>query len=184
MAGLPVAVLIVVTGPPGAGKSTVARIIAARFESSVLVDGDAFFGFVARGAIEPWLPDANAQNETVTKAGAAAAARYAAGGYTTVYDGMLGPWFLPTFAEATGLDTFDYVVLMPSVARCCERVATREGHGFTDDAATRKMHHEFASAEIDERFVLVDPPDDPELVADLVLNARTGGSLTVHNQRR
>lgn len=44
---------MVVTGPPGAGKSTVARILADRVEPSVLVEGDSFFAFLARGAIPP-----------------------------------------------------------------------------------------------------------------------------------
>src|SRR4051812_7372715 len=35
--------LLVVTGPPGAGKSTVAKLLAASAEPSVLVEGDAFF---------------------------------------------------------------------------------------------------------------------------------------------
>ena len=50
------ALLIVVTGPPGAGKLPVARALAGNFGRSVLVGGDAFFAFVARGAIAPSLP--------------------------------------------------------------------------------------------------------------------------------
>jgi hypothetical protein len=51
------------------------------FGHTVLVRGDAFsFGFLARGAIEPWRPAAHGQNEVVTRAAAAAAGRYAAGG--------------------------------------------------------------------------------------------------------
>jgi adenylate kinase family enzyme len=57
--------LVVVTGPPGAGKSTVAGILTNRARRSVLVDGDAFFGFLTSGAIQPWLREANDQNEVV-----------------------------------------------------------------------------------------------------------------------
>ena len=177
--------LLVVTGPPGAGKSTVAAILASRVEPSVLVAGDDVFGFLARGAIAPWLPESHRQNEVVTQAAGGAAGRFAAGGFQTVYDGVVGPWFLPTFAAATGCDRLDYVVLLPPVERCLDRVATRVGHGFTDAAATRKMHREFAGADIDPRHLLVcgppEPPgapESPESVADRIESARAAGALT------
>ena len=113
-----------------AGKSTVARLLAgpsaARADPPATSEdappgddaqrpgrGDAFFGFLARGAVAPWLPGSHEQNEIVTRAAATTAGRFAAEGYDTVFDGMVGPWFLPTFAEATGLDRLDYVVLLP-----------------------------------------------------------------------
>jgi predicted ABC-type ATPase len=160
--------LVVVTGPPGAGKSTVARVLGGRFEPSVVVEGDAFFAFLARGAISPWLPESHAQNEIVTEAAARAAGRYATGGFTTTYDGIVGPWFLPTFASATGLPALEYVVLLPSVQVCVERVVSRSDHGFNDVNATRKMHDEFASAVLDQRHLVVNPPGDAAEVADLI----------------
>ena len=169
--------LLVVTGPPGAGKSTVARRLARRAGRSVLVEGDAFFGFLANGAIAPGLPESNTQNTVVTEAAASAAGRFATGGYTTVYDGVVGPWFLATFAAATGLARLDYVVLLPSEEICVRRVGTRQDHAFSDEAATRKMHAEFAQAAIDRRHVLVDPPDDSVAVIRLVEAARDRGDL-------
>ncbi len=170
--------LLIVTGPPGAGKSTVAQLLVDRFDPSVLVTGDAFFEFLARGAVAPWLPAAHHQNEVVTRAAASAAAVYARDDYTTVYDGIVGPWFLSTFAAATGLDRLDYVLLLPDVETCVHRVATRTNHGFDDEAATRKMHHEFSVAAIEPRHVVVDPPDDPHAVADLIGERMASGSLT------
>ena len=49
--------LLIVTGPPGAGKSTVAPPLAEHRTPSVLIEGDEFFGFLRRGRIEPWLVD-------------------------------------------------------------------------------------------------------------------------------
>ena len=170
--------LLVISGPPGSGKSTVAKLLAARFDPSVLVEGDAFFGFLARGAVPPWLPESNRQNHVVTEAAASAAGRFAAGGYTTLYDGILGPWFLPTFARATGLDAIEYIVLLPSEERCVEGVRTRLDHVFTDEDATRKMHQEFASADIDARHVLTDLGSDPVAVARRVEAELARGSLT------
>src|SRR3954467_3610914 len=84
--------LIVVTGPPGAGKSSVARVLADAAHRSVLIEGDAFFGFLASGAIEPGLPASSDQNTIVTQAAASAAGAFVRGGYATVYDGIVGPW--------------------------------------------------------------------------------------------
>lgn len=170
--------LLVVTGPPGAGKSSVARILADAAPQSVLIEGDAFFGFLASGAIEPWLPASNDQNTVVTKAAASAAGAFATGGFTTVYDGVVGPWFLPTFSAATGLERLDYAILLPPVEVCVQRVATRPDHGFTDEAATRKMHAEFVRARLDDRHVLRDPSGDATSVAELIESAREAGELT------
>src|SRR5438270_4370084 len=143
--------LVVVTGPPGAGKSVVSRALADRSNPSVLVEGDAFFAFLAGGRIDPWLPEAQRQNEVVIRAAALATGEFVRGGYGTVFDGVVGPWFRPTFAAATGLDSLEYVMLLPSIARCIDNVRTRSGHAFADEAATRKMHQEFASAHVEPR---------------------------------
>jgi len=94
-----------------------------------------------------------------------------------VYDGVVGPWFLPTFSAATGLERLDYAILLPSVEVCVERVATRTEHGFTDEPATRKMHAEFARARVADRHVLHDPAGDATAVAQLIESAREAGDL-------
>lgn len=94
------------------------------------------------------------------------------------YDGVVGPWLLPTFGPAPGLDRFGYAILLPSVDVCVHRVATRADHGFTDEAATRKMHDEFLRARVADRHVLRDPLGDAAAVADLIESAREAGELT------
>jgi adenylate kinase family enzyme len=71
MAG--VAGLIVVTGPPGAGKTTAAQALPGLFEPSALVSGDQFSAFIDRGYLAPWAAAAHRQNETVMGAAAVAA---------------------------------------------------------------------------------------------------------------
>lgn len=62
---MPVGELIVVSGPPGAGKTTTARVLADAYDPSALVIGDDLFAFLRRGRVDPWLPEADAQNRAV-----------------------------------------------------------------------------------------------------------------------
>lgn len=57
--------LIVVTGPPGAGKTTVSRILSHLFEPSARISGDEFFGFIEQGYLAPWTAAATPSFTTV-----------------------------------------------------------------------------------------------------------------------
>jgi cytidylate kinase len=172
-----VGTLLIVTGPPGAGKSTVSRLVADSFPRSVLVEGDAFFGFLAGGAIPPWLPGSEAQNDVTIEAAALAAGRFARADYVVVFDGMIGPWYTARFAANTASADVHYAVLLPDEQTCVDRVAGRTGHGFTDEAATRHMHGEFVKHPVAARHVLAPPPDDPAETAALLVRRFTAGEL-------
>ena len=164
------------TGPPGAGKSTVARTLSRSFARSALVAGDDFFAFLDQGLLPPWTVEAHEQNGVVLGAAAAAAGRMVAGGFSVVYDGVVVPTVLEAFADATGLDRLHYVVLLPPERTCVERVESRVGHGFTDVGAARHMYREFAEAHLADRHV-VRSVAAPEDVASVVLGRVDDGSL-------
>lgn len=168
--------LLVVSGPPGAGKSTVARLLAARLEPSALVEGDDFYRFLCNGAIEPWKREARRQNQIITSIEAATAGRYVIGGYHTVFDGVLGPWFIERFTAAAAVPV-DYAVVLPSVEACLARIRTRVAHGFHDEAAARSMHEQFIPGAIDDRHLIDSTSLTAEQTADEIESRRLAGSL-------
>ncbi|UIJ35590.1 AAA family ATPase [Allobranchiibius sp. GilTou73] len=165
------------TGPPGAGKSTVTALLSGGFERSAAIAGDAFFAFLDRGFVPPWEAAARRQNDVVLEAAASAAGRYVRGGYSVVYDGVVGLWSVDTFLAATGLDALDYVVLLPPRHLCLDRVRSRVGHGFADLDAAAHMYGEFADARVDARHVVTSVSDAPTIAATILQTLPTGALL-------
>jgi predicted kinase len=137
----------VVTGAPGAGKSTVARQLAERFSPSVHLHTDDFWAAIKQGAIAPYLPEAHRQNEIVVAVLAQAAFGYARGGYHVIVDGVVGPWFLPPYraaAAATGVP-LHYVVLRPDEGTTLHRAAARGADALVDPGPVREMYRQFTA---------------------------------------
>lgn len=88
--------MIVITGAPGTGKTTVSKMIAkeSSMAKSVHMHTDDFYHYLSKGAIPPHLPESNEQNLIVIEAFLEAAKRYVRGGYDVIVDGIIGPWFL------------------------------------------------------------------------------------------
>lgn len=169
--------LIIVTGPPGAGKSTVSGMVADSFDSSVLIPADWFFGLWRRGAVDPWLPQALPQTSVAGGAAAAAAGAFARADCQVVYDGFIAPRHLPGFAAAAGPSVLHYAVILPPVTTCVNRVASRTGRGFTSADATRAMHRDFTRAALDARHLITDAEAAPADVARQILDRLAGGRL-------
>ena len=89
------------TGPPGAGKTTAARLVADALPRSVHLHADDFWDYIRSGRIPPHLPESKQQNELVMRVVAEAAVGYAEGGFDVVVDGIVGPWFIGVFRTLT-----------------------------------------------------------------------------------
>ena len=162
--------LIIVTGPPGAGKSTVSGLVADSFDSSVLIPSDWFFSLWHRGAIDPWLPQALPQTTVAADAAAAATGAFARADCQVVYDGFIPPGDLPG-------SVLHYAVILPPVTTCTDRVTSRAGRRFTSVDATRAMHRDFVQATLDARYLITDAEAAPKDVARQILDRLAAGSL-------
>ena len=164
--------LIVVTGPPGAGKTTVAHLMVDSLAQSVHLHSDDFWGFIKKGGIAPYLPEAHQQNTTVITALARASVAYAEGGYDVVLDGVVGPWFLHVFREESARRNvpLHYAVLRPDEVTTVERAVSRGNGALTDPAPVRSLHHQFSDIAEYERHVCDSTHLTPSRTAEIILD--------------
>jgi len=149
--------VLILTGPPGAGKSTVADVLAhTSQEPSVHLHTDDFYDrFIKSGYVLPWLPESHSQNATVTNAIVVAAFAYARGGYFVIVDGIVGPWFVEPYRVAAEGIPLHYAVLLPQSADIAmTRIRQRGTHGLQAESAVRELYRQFSSLGALEKHAL------------------------------
>ena len=170
--------IAIVTGCPGAGKTSYAREAARAHPHGLHLVADTFYDFPAR-LIDPTRPESATQNTAIIKALCQAAGSFARSGYCVLLDGIFGPWFLPTIAaelRPLGIAT-DYVVFRAEIDTALARVAARPDGG--EPASVRHMNNAFRNLGVFEANVV----DTTELceneVRDRVRDLRASGALAL-----
>jgi cytidylate kinase len=171
--------VIILTGPPGAGKTTVAQLLATDAgRPTIHLTTDEFYRSIRTGFIPPYLPEAQRQNEVVVDAIVATVTTFARGGYDVVVDGIVGPWFLPPFRAAAGRDglTMSYVVLRPDLDTTLARATERAGRELKDVTAITGLHTAFARLDDLDAHAIDTGHLDPEQTAAEVRRALATGA--------
>jgi predicted kinase len=161
--------VLILTGPPGAGKSTIASVLAQRAAVGVHLESDRFFDFIRGGYLEPWKPESQKQNEVVMGVVGQAAATYAEAGYFTVIDGIVLPRRfldpLRTELRQAGFRVV-YVVLRAPLPVCANRVEAREVLALPEPDVVPNLWSQFEDlGEFAGHAVDVDGKDPDEVAA-------------------
>lgn len=171
--------ILVLSGPSGAGKTTIGQLVAKAFDPSVLVRADDLMLSIVNGWVEPWLPESAHQNEVLGAAVAAEAIQFATGGYMVVVDGTFFPGGVEGMSQICARRGvhLHYAVLRPDLETCRSRVAQR-GSGDPDDPEFSHLHFRFADLGGREANV-IDALGKPQVVAEAVLSAFASNDLCV-----
>jgi tRNA uridine 5-carbamoylmethylation protein Kti12 len=174
--------ILIVTGPPGVGKTTTAEVVAERSARAVHLESDAFFRFIRTGYVEPWKPESDEQNRNVMRIVAEAAAGYAGAGYFTIVDGIVIPgWFLEPLRDdlrEAGHETA-YAVLRAPLHTCEGRALDRDREPLADPQVIKQLWQSFADLGSLEQNAIDLDEETPGEAAEIIARRLADGLLRI-----
>jgi tRNA uridine 5-carbamoylmethylation protein Kti12 len=162
--------LVIISGPPNAGKSATAEALCQRYDRMLHINVAVLRDFLRMGRLRPWdeSPEGRRQRALLITSACDMARRFLDGGYGVVIDDIVTPDELPAYREALAgcHATVHFVVLQPPLDLLLER----------ERARPTEWHRAGRLDAVYQRFVgwqggaVVDPDAlAPELVADRVM---------------
>ena len=154
--------IILLSGPPGAGKTTVARELVPLLPGTVAcIEGDKFWSFFAKGYE---MMEEHKNFRTIMISMTTASLAYVRAGYQVIIDFSVPPWFLPAVFKIVNDRNIalDYVIIRPSEKVCALRAAQRPEGAVADYAVYKDFYASFKQA---ERHAYCDDESDAAAIA-------------------
>jgi len=173
--------IVIVSGPPGSGKSSVCESLCQRYDRTVHLETDTFMTAIRMGYVKPWLPASDRQNRTFTRAAARAAVPYAEDRYAVFIDGVIGPHLLPIYLDElrAAAVPVHFVLLLPSLDVTLRRAAMREETLRVREPQVRELWTQFQAYGAFAGCTIDNSAMTPDQCGDAVMSACGRGDCLV-----
>ena len=168
------AVLYVITGPAGVGKSTISLKVAKMLEKSALIEGDDIYGQVVGGSVSPWKEGNHL--ELFWRISINTIREYLKAGYDVVFNYIISPQNLEKIKEAFGDEKIKFVVLLADEETILQRDKLRPEDCQMGERCVVLLHH-FEEYIYDERFIVDTGKIGADEVIDMVIDKQTSSWL-------
>ena len=168
--------LVILSGPPNAGKSSTAEALCQRYDRMLHIDVSALRDFLRMGRLRPWddSPAGRKQRELLVASACDMARRFLDAGYGVIIDDVVTPDDLSAYRGALAgcRAAVHLVVLLPPLAVILER----ERHRPTEWHRANRLETLHRQLSQWRDVAVIDPGDvPPDQVADRVMSLAAEG---------